>query len=120
MDGFHFRRLTDPVHGTFGISELESDVLSTPAFQRLHNVKQLGLAHLVYPGAGYSRFSHSVGACHVAGRMMRAINQNCKREWDDHAVQLYVLQLSYMMSVTIHSLTPLSTYCKTTTKQRHI
>jgi HD superfamily phosphohydrolase len=91
MDGFHFRRLTDPVHGTFGISELESDVLSTPAFQRLHNVKQLGLAHLVYPGAGYSRFSHSVGACHVAGRMMRAINQNCKREWDDHAVQLYRL-----------------------------
>lgn len=91
MDPFHFRRITDPVHGTFGISELESDILSTPVFQRLHNVKQLGLAHLVYPGAGYSRFAHSVGACHVAGRMVRAIEQNCEHKLDEHQIQLYRL-----------------------------
>ena len=91
MPLFHFRRITDPVHGTFGVSKLESDIMSTAVFQRLHNVKQLGLAHLVYPGAGYSRFSHSVGACHVAGRMMRALNQNGKGKWDDHEIQLYRL-----------------------------
>jgi uncharacterized protein len=91
MSEFHFRRITDPVHGTFGISKLESDIISTSVFQRLHNVKQLGLAHLVYPGAGYSRFSHSVGACHVAGRMMRALNQNGLKEWGAHEIQKYRL-----------------------------
>ena len=43
MPQFHFRRITDPVHGTFGVSKLESDIMSTAVFQRLHNVKQLGL-----------------------------------------------------------------------------
>lgn len=79
MDEFHFKRLTDPIHGTFGISQLESEIISSPVFQRLHNVRQLGLAHLVFPGAGYSRFSHSLGACHIAGRMVRAINQNSEK-----------------------------------------
>ena len=88
MPEFHFRRITDPVHGTFGVSKLESDIMSTSVFQRLHNVKQLGLAHLVYPGAGYSRFSHSVGACHVAGRMMRALNQNGLKQWLEYQRQI--------------------------------
>ena len=48
-------------------------MLNTASFQRLRNVKQLGLASLVYPGADYSRFSHSVGVCHVVGRMMERL-----------------------------------------------
>jgi hypothetical protein len=36
----------------------------------------LGLAHLVFPGAGYSRFSHSIGACHNAGQILKAISRN--------------------------------------------
>jgi HD superfamily phosphohydrolase len=79
MPKFHARRITDAVHGTFGISAVEADIISTRVFQRLHNVKQLGLAYLVYPDLNYSRFAHSVGACHVVGRMVRAININCPR-----------------------------------------
>ncbi len=44
--------------------------------QRLHNVRQLGLAHMVFPGANYSRFSHSLGACHNAQRLLSAIERN--------------------------------------------
>src|SRR5689334_10897116 len=90
-DRFHHARITDAAHGTFGLSELESDIISTPAFQRLHNVRQLGLAHLVYPGADYSRFAHSLGACHVAGRMVRSINQNGARTFNDDEMQMYRL-----------------------------
>lgn len=64
------KRVTDPVHGTIELSPLELEVISSPAFQRLRNVKQLGLAHFVYPGADYSRFSHSIGVCHVTGRIL--------------------------------------------------
>lgn len=90
-DKFHHSRVTDAVHGTFGISKIESDIISTPVFQRLHNVRQLGLAHLVYPGAEYSRFAHSLGACHIAGKMLRGIEQNCSRPFDEHEIQMYRL-----------------------------
>lgn len=67
------KRVADPIHGTIGLTELECQVMATKAFQRLRNVKQLGLAHYVFPNADYSRFSHSLGVCHVAGRTLAAL-----------------------------------------------
>lgn len=67
------KRIADPVHGSIALTELECQVIATPAFQRLRNVKQLGLAHYVFPNADYSRFSHSLGVCHVTGRTLEAI-----------------------------------------------
>lgn len=91
---FNHKRIADPVHGTIGISNLEAKLISTPAFQRLRNVKQLGLAHYVYPGADYSRFSHSVGVCHITGRILNAIKQNCSNvQIADEELQLYRLVL---------------------------
>lgn len=68
------KRIADPVHGTVSITELESKIIQAKSFQRLRNVKQLGLAYLVYPGADYSRFSHSIGACHLAGQVLDALD----------------------------------------------
>jgi HD superfamily phosphohydrolase len=67
------KAVADPVHGTIQLSSLEADIISTPAFQRLRNVKQLGLAHMVFPGADYSRFSHCLGVCHVTKRILKAL-----------------------------------------------
>lgn len=55
------KRIADSVHGSIELTELESQVIATPAFQRLRNIKQLGLAHYVFPNSDYSRFSHSLG-----------------------------------------------------------
>lgn len=73
---YNAKSITDPLYGYIGLSELEADVVSSSVFQRLHNVRQLGLAHLVFPSSGYSRFAHSVGACHNAGRILDAIGLN--------------------------------------------
>ncbi|MBD3397533.1 HD domain-containing protein [Candidatus Micrarchaeota archaeon] len=75
MDPFNFKRIADPVYGTIGLSELEVQVINTRAFLRLRNVKQLGLAHYVFPGVDYSRFAHSLGCCHVAGRILDSIRR---------------------------------------------
>lgn len=70
------KRVNDPLHGAIFLSELEFKITTTPAFIRLANVKQLGLAANVYPGALYSRYVHSLGACHVAGQMLTALERN--------------------------------------------
>ena len=72
---YGFKRIADPVHGTVGLSQLETDLLSTQACQRLRNVKQLGLAHYVFPGADYSRLSHCIGACHVTGQILDSLDE---------------------------------------------
>src|SRR5919197_2710327 len=59
--------ITDPVHKYIRFSEVEKQVIDSPAFQRLRRIKQLAGAHLVYPSAQHSRFEHSMGAMHVAG-----------------------------------------------------
>jgi HD superfamily phosphohydrolase len=70
------KRITDPVHGSIHLTALEADIVASKAFQRLHNVRQLGLAYYVFPAANYSRFSHSLGACHNASRMIQAVIRN--------------------------------------------
>lgn len=58
--------INDPVYGFISIQhEIIFDVLSHPYFQRLRNIKQLGLTHLVYPGALHTRFHHALGALHL-------------------------------------------------------
>ena len=61
--------LRDPIHGFIQRSDLEARVIDTSVFQRLRGIKQLALANLVYPGAKSSRFDHSIGVMHVAGRL---------------------------------------------------
>jgi HD superfamily phosphohydrolase len=70
------KTITDPLYGSVGLTKLEANLVSSRTFQRLHNVRQLGLAHLVFPSAGYSRFAHSIGACHNAARMVDALKFN--------------------------------------------
>ncbi|NJM14334.1 MAG: HD domain-containing protein [Bacteroidales bacterium] len=41
--------------------DLVFDLIQHPYFQRLRQIKQLGLTHFVYPGAMHSRFQHSLG-----------------------------------------------------------
>jgi uncharacterized protein len=56
----------DPVYGFVSIpDELHFDIIEHPYFQRLRRIKQLGLTHLVYPGALHTRFQHSLGAMHL-------------------------------------------------------
>ncbi len=61
--------IKDPVHGYVSISEAEKNIIDTTPVQRLRYIKQLACAYLTYPGADHSRYIHSVGVMHVAGRM---------------------------------------------------
>jgi len=62
-----FRKIVnDPVHGFITIDDpLVHDIISHPWYQRLRRISQMGLSHLVYPGAVHSRLHHSLGAFHL-------------------------------------------------------
>lgn len=68
--------INDPVHGFIQIpSALIHDLIQHPYFQRLRNIKQLGLSHLVYPGANHTRFQHALGAMHLAGKAIDVLRK---------------------------------------------
>ena len=68
------RVINDTIHGSFSIDGVREDLLSTPEFNKLSHIKQLGLAHLVFPGAHHTRFEHSLGVSHLAGKMAESIS----------------------------------------------
>jgi HD superfamily phosphohydrolase len=59
----------DPIHGDIQITGCLMELLETPEVQRLHNIKQLGFAHLVFPGAHHTRFEHSLGCSMIASQI---------------------------------------------------
>lgn len=62
----NFKIINDPVHGFVRIPHgLVLAIVEHPVFQRLRDIKQLGLTNLVYPGATHSRLSHALGAMHL-------------------------------------------------------
>ena len=68
-------RIQDSIHGIIELSALETYVVDSLAFQRLLNVKQLGMAYAVFPGADYSRFAHCIGVCHQMGRWLDTLHR---------------------------------------------
>lgn len=58
--------INDPVHGFIAVDgDLLFNIIDSQWFQRLRRIKQLGLTHLVYPGAMHTRFHHALGAMHL-------------------------------------------------------
>lgn len=58
--------INDPVYGFITIRHpFILQLIDHPWFQRLRRIAQLGLSHLVYPGAVHNRFQHAIGALHL-------------------------------------------------------
>lgn len=86
--------INDPIYGFISIpDEFIFDVIEHPYMQRLRRISQLGLSHLVYPGAVHTRFQHVVGAMHLMGKAINVLkNKGCEISPDEkRAVLLAIL-----------------------------
>lgn len=76
----------DPVYGFITIpDELLFDLIEHPYFQRLRRIKQLGLTHLVYPGALHTRFHHSLGAMFLMQHAVQVLRSKGHNITDEEA-----------------------------------
>lgn len=73
------KHLNDPIWRTLELERHEVLLLDSQLLQRLRGVKQLGLAHLVFPGACHDRFEHICGVVEAAERMFAALANNVER-----------------------------------------
>ncbi len=73
------RLKTDSAEG-----RLLTELIDTREFQRLRRVRQLGLAHFAYQSAEHSRFTHSLGALHLATRVLAKLDLNYKISDEEH------------------------------------
>jgi uncharacterized protein len=92
--------LRDPIHGQIRFDSVDlgdalpqgeperaaswmlRQLIECPEFQRLRHIRQNGLTNFVFPGAEHSRFTHSLGACHLAGEMFHHIARNMDEKLD--------------------------------------
>ena len=70
------KRNRDSIHGDVHWDELMVKIIDSPEFQRLDQIKQLGFAYLGYRGAKHSRLAHSIGAAHLARKILDHIRKN--------------------------------------------
>jgi HD superfamily phosphohydrolase len=70
------KTFNDPIWGDIKLFPWETLLLDSPILQRLRHVRQLGMAHMVYPGAGYDRLEHSRGVVEASERMIASLERN--------------------------------------------
>jgi len=85
--------INDPVYGFISIpTDLIFDLIEHPYFQRLRYIKQLGLTHLVYPGALHTRFHHALGAMHLMGMAIETL-RNKDHEISDEEEEAVIVAI---------------------------
>lgn len=62
----------DPIYGFIKLNPIEWEIISSPFYQRLRWIKQLGFSCYVFPGAEHSRFHHSIGVMFNAHKILES------------------------------------------------
>lgn len=77
----------DPVYGFISIpDEIIVELIDHPYFQRLRRIRQLGMSHLVYPGALHTRFHHAMGAMYLMTQAIEILRSKGHKITDEEAL----------------------------------
>lgn len=63
----------DNIHGLIRLGGTSVQVMDTSQFQRMRELKQLGVSYYVFPSASHNRLEHSIGVAHQAQAVAHSI-----------------------------------------------
>eukprot|EP01016_Furgasonia_blochmanni_P004492 TRINITY_DN11740_c0_g2_i3.p1 TRINITY_DN11740_c0_g2~~TRINITY_DN11740_c0_g2_i3.p1 ORF type:complete len:541 (-),score=115.88 TRINITY_DN11740_c0_g2_i3:166-1788(-) len=69
----YMRKVLDPIHSFIFFDRSVWNVIDTVQFQRLRDLKQLGISYLVFQGANHTRFEHSLGTAYLAQKLIKKL-----------------------------------------------
>lgn len=78
--GKKLQQVTDNIHGTIYLSTLESELISTPYFYRLHDIYQSSTVYMTFPSNRTKRYEHSLGTMELASTMLYTSVLNASSE----------------------------------------
>lgn len=79
--------INDPIYGFIQFPyDILYDIIEHPYLQRLRRISQMGLSHLVYPGAVHSRFHHTLGALHLMTEAITTLRNKGIEITDEEAI----------------------------------
>ncbi|BAH90856.1 Os01g0109100 [Oryza sativa Japonica Group] len=91
------KQVFDNLHGNISLDPLAREFVDTEEFQRLRDLKQLGLTYLVYPGAVHTRFEHSLGVYWLAGEAMNNLRLYQGEELGIDRVDMQTVKLAGLL-----------------------
>jgi HD superfamily phosphohydrolase len=81
----YWGEIKDPVHGYVSVTEAEKQLIDSYPVQRLRRLRQLAGSEFVYTGANHTRFEHSIGVMHLAGKLTE--NPNLSQLLSEEEIQ---------------------------------
>lgn len=69
-------QIVDTIHGTIYYTNLEKNIISTPFFNRLHDVNQSSTVYLTFPPNRTKRYEHSLGTMQLTSEVFRNATVN--------------------------------------------
>lgn len=91
--------IRDVIHRDINIdSSIIRELIETKEFQRLRNIKQLGLTFVAFPTAEHSRFMHSIGVYHLVTNLLNVLMQKTDIDFSDEET------LSLRIACLLHDL----------------
>ena len=81
----------DPIYGFITIpNALIFELIEHRYFQRLRRISQMGMSHLVYPGAHHTRFHHALGCMHLMQKAVYILRFKGVEISDNEEQALYI------------------------------
>lgn len=85
------RVIRDEIHKDILVPPHHAKILDTKEFQRLRSIQQLSTCEYVFPAANHNRFSHSLGAYHLARKLTQLLQDVQPGIIDDDDAELVQL-----------------------------
>ncbi len=85
------RVIRDEIHKDILVPFQHARIIDTKEFQRLRSIQQLSTCEYVFPAANHNRFSHSLGAYHLARKLTELIQDVQPGMIDDDDAELVQL-----------------------------